>query len=284
MADDPHRGLMVDALGIAEVELEEAEEAVQSSPEDAAAKRTHAEKIVWAGRRLGYLWRMREAVDVYSKGLAFYPDDPALLRHRGHRHLSIRDFPAALADFQHARDSIGDRSNEVEIDGMPSMSGINLTTLGFNIQYHFALSHYLMGEFEQAAREFRATLHHCHRHDDNLVAVADWLFMSLRRCGKDEEAGHVLEWIRPRMTILENQAYHRRLMMYKGLLAPDELCDPERATELHLATLGYGLGVWRFLNGAKPGARDVWHRVVSGPYWPAFGFVASEVELAREPD
>ena len=44
------------------------------------------------GRRLGYLGRYREAIDVYGEALERWPGDPFLLRHRGHRHLSVRAF------------------------------------------------------------------------------------------------------------------------------------------------------------------------------------------------
>jgi hypothetical protein len=69
--------------------------------------------------------------------------------------------------------------------------------------------------------------------------------------------------------------------MYKGHVAPEELLDVETANELDLATLGYGLGNWYLYNGDIKRAEAVFRRVTSGPYWPAFGFIAAEVELAR---
>ena len=83
------------------------------------------------------------------------------------------------------------------------------------------------------------------------------------------------------MDIIENTAYHRRLLMYKGLIRPKELLDLEDATDLDLATLGYGLANWYLYNGDRQRAIEVFERVTSGPYWPAFGFIAAEVELAR---
>ena len=69
--------------------------------------------------------------------------------------------------------------------------------------------------------------------------------------------------------------------MYKGELPPTELIDLENASELDLATLGYGLGAWYLDKGNRGKAISIFERVTSGPYWPAFGFIASEVELAR---
>ena len=46
---------------------------------------TDVDSIIWYARRLGYLGQFREAIDVYGKGIALYPDNPWLYRHRGHR-------------------------------------------------------------------------------------------------------------------------------------------------------------------------------------------------------
>ena len=59
--------------------------ALQQAPDDRDA-------WIWVGRRLGYLGRYREAIDVYGEALERWPGDPFLLRHRGHRHLSVRAF------------------------------------------------------------------------------------------------------------------------------------------------------------------------------------------------
>ena len=69
--------------------------------------------------------------------------------------------------------------------------------------------------------------------------------------------------------------------MYKGLVSANALLDLENASDLDIATLGYGLGNWYLYNGNGSKACEVFERVTNGPYWPAFGFVASEVDLAR---
>ena len=49
--------------------------------------------IIWFGRRLAYLYHYKDAIRVYTEGLATHPDSYRLLRHRGHRYISIRKFP-----------------------------------------------------------------------------------------------------------------------------------------------------------------------------------------------
>ena len=64
-----------------------------------------ADAAVWLGRRYGYLGRFREAIDAFSRGLARHPDDARLLRHRGHRYISVREFDKAVADLSRAADA-----------------------------------------------------------------------------------------------------------------------------------------------------------------------------------
>ena len=48
-----------------------------------------------------------------------------------------------------------------------------------------------------------------------------------------------------------------------------------------LATVGYGLGNWYLYNGNPAKAKELFQKIVQGTFWPAFGFIAAEVELAR---
>ena len=242
---------------------------------------TDPERIVWVGRRLGYLWRIHDAIDVFTQGMKAHPDYAPLYRHRGHRYISLRRFDEAIADLERAATLIEGKPDEIELDGMPNARNIPLTTTAFNVWYHMGLAHYLKGDFEAALSAYRKTMTFAKRYDDNVVATTDWMYMTLRNLGRDTEAAALLQAITPKMEIIENQAYHRRLLMYKGLVSPDTLLDLEHATDLDLATLGYGVGNWYLLNGQKNKAREIFERATNGPYWPAFGFIAAEVDLAR---
>jgi len=76
-------------------DLKEAIIKVEANPED-------PENIIMYGRRLAYLWRYHEAIDVYTKGIENHPDYAMLYRHRGHRYISIREFDRAVADLTKA--------------------------------------------------------------------------------------------------------------------------------------------------------------------------------------
>ncbi len=272
--DGPPPGADVAKL---ESELAEARARLAEAPQDPA-------RIVWVGRRLGYLWRMKEAVAVFTGGIEQHPEYAPLYRHRGHRFISMRRFDEAIADFETAATLIEGAPEVIEADGMPNARNIPLTTMAFNVWYHLGLTRYLKGDYDAAMVAFRNCLTHSRGLHDNIVSVVDWMYMTLQRADRGREADALLGLVREKMNIIENFAYHRRLLMYKGVIAPDELLDVESASALDLATLGFGLGNWHWCNGRRDRAREIWRKVVAGPYWPAFGYIAAEVDLYRQTD
>ncbi|HEX6939676.1 MAG TPA: tetratricopeptide repeat protein [Longimicrobiales bacterium] len=252
--------------------LAEARAAYARDPNDADA-------ILWLGRRLAYLGRYREAIATFSEGIRKHPDDPRFYRHRGHRWITVREFDRAIADLDRAAALVRGRPDRIEPDGIPNAFNIPRTTLQFNIWYHLGLAHYLKGDFARARAAFDASMNVA-TNDDMIVAAADWLYMTLRRLGRTEEAAAVLARVYPDMEILENHAYHRRLLMYKGLLSPDGLLA-DAADPLQRATRGYAVGNWHLYNGDTARAADVFRNVLSNGVWSAFGHIAAEAELSR---
>ena len=83
------------------------------------------------------------------------------------------------------------------------------------------------------------------------------------------------------MDILENDSYHQRLLMYKGLVEPEVVLNPADASPMNLATQGYGVGNWFYYNGDVAKAKDIFQQVLSGLSWSAFGYIAAEADLKR---
>jgi tetratricopeptide (TPR) repeat protein len=240
-----------------------------------------AETAIWLGRRLAYLGRFRDAIDVYSKGIALHRDEPRLYRHRGHRYITVRKFDLAVADLKRAADLITGKPDEIEPDGAPNSAGIPRSTLQSNIWYHLGLAHYLQGDFTRALDAYREGMKVSRVNDDMLVATSDWLYMTLRRLKRDDEARAALEPIREKMDILENGAYHARLLMYKGLRTPDAVLNLNTADDVQIATQGYGVGNWYLVNGDRTKAKEIFDRVLAGKAWAAFGYIAAEADVAR---
>lgn len=255
-----------------EAKLAEARAAVERAPDDADA-------LIWLGRRTAYLGRYREAIEIFSRGIEKHPDDARFYRHRGHRYITLRELDRAIADFETGTRLIAGKPDEIEPDGLPNARNIPTSTLQSNLWYHLGLARYLKGDFEGALAAYREDLK-VSANPDMLCATSHWLYMTLRRLGREQEARQVLEPIHADMDIIENQAYHRLLLMYKGELSPEEL-RAGASGDLDPPTLGYGLGNWHLYNGRKDEAVRIFRDVLAGGNRDAFGSIAAETDLKR---
>ncbi len=232
---------------------------------------------IWLGRRLAYLQRYREAVDVFSKGLERFPQSYRLYRHRGHRHITLRNFDAAIADFERAYELMPKGSIETEPDGMPNARGIPLSNTQFNVLYHHALAHYLRGEWVAAERLWRESLDYADN-PDLQVAARDWLYMTLRRQGEKAAAAEVIAAIPPDIEVIEDEAYLQRLRLYRGEISPEALLTDGIGESLLLVTQGYGVANWYLYEGQPERAAGIRRRILGTGAWAAFGYIAAEAD------
>jgi tetratricopeptide (TPR) repeat protein len=242
---------------------------------------TNADSIVWFARRLAYLGRIREAIDVYGRGAELYPDNPWIYRHRGHRYISVRELDRAVADLERATRLVAGTPDQVEPDGQPNARNTPIGTLHSNIAYHLGLAYYLKGDYARAVDVYRRELADA-RNDDRRVSTAHWLYMSLRRLGRDAEAAAVLVPIASEMNVIENETYHRLLLMYKGEMRPEDVLPVTATGEMSVtdATAAYGIGNWHWYNGRRAEAASIFRRILAGGQWGAFGYIAAEKDLA----
>lgn len=265
-----------EATSALKVNLKEAEANYKAEPNEM--------NTIWLGRRWAYLTNYNKALEVFTEGIDKFPNSYRLYRHRGHRYISTRQFEKAELDYKKAFELMDKEKIEVEPDGAPNSMNIPLSNTQFNILYHYGLALYLQGKFEEASQIYRECLKYS-VNDDLVVATTDWLYMSLMREGKREEAMTVLDTIHPEMTIIENDSYYKRIMMYKGELAKEELLRTDQLdVALSLATQGYGMGNWYLYNGDTAKAKEIFQKVIDTGNWPAFGYVATEVDLYRLKD
>jgi tetratricopeptide (TPR) repeat protein len=260
--------------------LRDREAKLAAAKADAEARPNDPEALIWLGRRTAYLGRYREAIAIFTRGAARFPEDARFLRHRGHRYISIRRFDRAEADLEQAARLVAGRPDEVEPDGLPNAAGIPTSTLQSNIWYHLGLARYLQGDFAGALEAYRACLE-VSKNPDMQVATRQWLYLTLRRLGRDAEASQVLEPVRMDLEILENQAYHKLLLMERGEIPAASLLAAEGSGDLDPATLGYGIGAWTLAEGRREEALRIFRHVVETGPWSAFGAIAAEAELAR---
>jgi tetratricopeptide (TPR) repeat protein len=227
-----------------------AQQAVDADPRNVT-------KIIALGVAQSGVRQMREAIETFSRGLGVEPNNALLLRWRGHRYLSTRQFDLAAADF--AR-------------------GARIDSTIYGIWYHWGIVRFAAGDFAGAADAFRRGIPKAPDAGE-LAGSVDWLWMSLARAGKRAEADAMLAK-RPD-SLPTTVAYAQRLKLYRGLVKPDSVFTPTDTADVQVATLSFGIGNWYLVNGDTARARPWFERSVASGGWPGFGFILSEIELRR---
>ena len=259
-----------------ETKLNEARANVEKDPRSADA-------VIWLGRRTAYLGHYKTAIAIFTDGIKQFPSDARLYRHRGHRLITLRCFDAAIADFEKAAQLIRGKPDEIEPDGLPNARNIPTSTLQSNIWYHLGLAYYLKGDFQRALKAYREA-EKVSRNPDMLVATTHWLYMTLRRLGREAEARQTLTAIKDDLELIENADYYKMLLVYKGKLDPAALAKElgQDSTSLSNATLGYGLGNWFLYTGQPAEAEKILSQIVAGSQWASFGYIAAEADLKQK--
>ncbi len=243
-------------------------EALTKAQAALAADPRNVARIIDLGVAQSGARQFREAIATFTRGLEVEPDGPnraLLLRWRGHRYLSVREFDRALADLTRG-------------------AGIDGTVQIYGIWYHLGIVQYVRGEFAAAATSF-ARAQPIAPDPGELAGSTDWLWMSLSRAGRGAEARAMVDrWFERRPESKSppvTNAYTRRLQLYRGEIGPDAVVTPADTDEVQVATLAYGVGNWHLIRGDKAQARAWFERSIQSGGWPAFGFILSEVELLR---
>lgn len=254
----------------AEADLAAAQAALAAKPGD-------REAAVWVGRRLGYLGRFREAIAVWSDALDEHPGDPFLLRHRGHRWITLREFGRAAADLERAAVALRTTIDEVEPDGRPVAGRPPHSTLHYNVHYHLGLALFLGGDFVAAERAWLDCLAVV-GNDESRVAVTHWLWSVRMRLGDAAGASAVVAGIRPDLDVVENRGYHQLCLLYAGRLTAAEVRAGEGSSG---AAVRFGLAHHELVLGNRGRALAQLRELARESPWSAFGVIAAEAEVAR---
>lgn len=256
-------------------DLDRARAAAAERPDDPDA-------LIWVGRRHGYLGEYEQAIRVFSAGIARFPSDARMYRHRGHRYITLRRLDDAIADLEKAAAHMAGQPDQVEPDGQPNARNIPIGSLQSNVWYHLALAYYLKGDWTNAARAARAGIA-VSSNPDRLVSQTHWLYMALRRAGRADEAARALTPIRDDFDIIENDSYYALVKLYKTGVPPavlDSALTASAGTPSD-ASLAYGLANWFLYSGDTTRAVRAFERIIASPQWGSFGVIAAEADLAR---
>jgi tetratricopeptide (TPR) repeat protein len=243
------------------------DESVTAARKNLAADPKNVERVLQLSKAEAVRRQYKEAVATSTEGLAFAPKNADLYLERGHRELGLREFKAAMNDLEQATQLA------------PEM---------LDAYYHLGLAHYFLSEFDEAAASFdkaRALA----KNNDSLIDCSNWLYVSLRRAGKEQEAAQVLTRITPEVKNTEPHLYFylRLLHFYQGQLTAEAVLPPpptgpeDLEGELAFDTVGYGVGNWHLYHHNPSEAVRLFRNVVKGEAWNSWGFIGSEMELIR---
>ena len=239
-----------------------------AAQEQLESDRTHPPRYITLGVAQSNVRKFREAIVTFSRGLAAIPNDGTaqsrrdramMLRWRGHRFLSVREFAKADADLT---------------------AGLALDGTNYGILFHLGVLRYLQGNFAQAASLFAKAQPRA-PDGGELAGSTDWLWLSLSRAGRKAEAAAMLARKPDSLAAPPGYAYASRLRLYRGAVTPDQLFTPADTADVQIATLSFGLGTWYLVKGDTVRARGSFERAMQGGGWPGFAFMAAEVELQR---
>jgi tetratricopeptide (TPR) repeat protein len=233
------------------------------------------DSFIWLGRRLGYLARYQEAIEVFSRGLEKYPDSYKLLRFRG-RHLArSREFERAIADYERAAVLIENVQDSYEPDGIINSRHQYLGSYRANIHYYLGQTSWAIGDYAAVVRSMeRSSAEPLVQHSDRLVATTYWRFLALRKLGRHDAATKLVEAVPDNLELLENHTYYEGVRFFKGTLSEQELLP--RADSIGK----FAIAMQKHFSGEEMVAEQMWEEIIADSaqgFWPA----ESELLMAR---
>lgn len=233
------------------------------------------DSYIWLGRRLGYLARWQEAVDVFSRGIEKFPNSYKLYRFRG-RHLARnRQLHDAIRDYRRAAELIEDQQDSFEPDGIINSRHQYLGTYKSNIHYYLAQTSYAVGDYETTVAGMRRALAEpLGQSPDRLVSSSYWLYLGLRKLGRDAEAKALVANIPDGLDIIENHTYYRGVQFFNGSRSAAELLPGADSL------VKFAIAMDHHFAGRQEEAEAMWRQIVAASaqgFWPA----EAELLMAR---
>lgn len=240
---------------------------VAAAEKELAADAHNPKLFVKLSQAHAAVWQEKEAVEACSRGLKIAPNDADLLTERGHRYLPLREFAKARQDLARA----------IEINPKETEA-----------YYHLGLAHYFVGEFSPAADAFSKGREFA-PNQDSMVNFTNWCYAALRRAGRNDEAKQALAKVPLDMKSNpgHTEFYFNLVRFYQGQKSEADILPPaptqpdDTEAELSFDTVNYQVGNWWLYNGNAAKAAPYFAKVAKGNVWITWGFIGSEIEIAR---
>lgn len=234
------------------------------------------DSFIWLGRRLGYLARWEEAIEVFTRGLEVHPDSYKLYRFRGRHRARNRQLELAVEDYRRAADLVENELDSFEPDGILNARHQYLGTYKSNIHYYLGQTSYALGDYEATLRGMeRAASEPLGASPDRVVSTAYWRYLAHRKLGQEAEARAIVEAVPDDLELLENFTYYDGVLFFKGVRSAEELL-PEADSIVRFA-----LAMEHAFRGEQEQAEEMWLEIVNDTaqgFWPA----EAEILFARE--
>lgn len=179
---------------------------------------------IWLGRRLAYLNRFDEAIEVFHQGLQRFPDGYRLLRFRGRKLARTRQFDAALADYSRGIALVENIQDSYEPDGLPNARNQFLGSYRSNMHYYHGQTSWAVGDYAATlAGMDRSAREPLVQNDDHQIAIRYWRHLALRKLGRHEEARAAVADTPAGLDLLENESYYDGVRYLQGSLGESEV-------------------------------------------------------------
>lgn len=203
----------------------------------------------------------REAIESHSMGLTYDPFNSLLYRYRGHVCINVGRYLEGAADFELS----------VRID--PS---------NWDSWYHLGLCYYLLSDYQRARKAYERCIE-ITADEESLVAVTDWYWLTLMHLGEKELAQAAVDAVRADAKIVDNAGYHKRVLVYRGVLSAGEVfAEAEALTDdILFATQSYGLSYYYETKGQYDKAYEILKKIMdrSEDAWNCFAVHAASVRM-----
>jgi len=291
------RPQVVTALGKSYFARADADGAIAKADAALAADPNNLDLLIAAARAHDVALQFDASIPLYTKAVGMSPNDVRAYRFRGHRYISTRKFDLAIKDLERA---------------------LELAPSSFDVVYHLGLAYFLTARFPDAAKTYRACLDRktpgpplpagwrdcaglstgappdrgvagtaaaapAAPDIESTIGITDWLYRSLRRAGRAEEAKALLAGVPEGLAVKENLAYYEALRFYKGARTEAQVLPDEAFNENTGVTVGYGLANFYLAEGQTAKGCALMRRLVKDEaHWNAFGYIGAEADLTRK--
>ena len=254
-------------------QLTQAEAAFNSNPDD-------MNSLVWYGRNLAYSGQIEEAINVFTHGIAMFPNSSQPLVHRGAQFIRFTDFDAAIMDLEKATVFVEQETLEKVVDVRPNFYKRSLKNNKFITFQHMGIAFYLKGQFDRSISSFKKTLEFSDSSDLRVLS-SYWLYSCYRKIGNEQAAETVVGEIPSRMRLLENRPYHDLIMFYRGLVSSQIVIERNSDQNNRLSPfVAYGVGNWYLLEGYLESANRVFNDIIDENLPTSLPYILAEMELA----